>query len=245
MERKFVKNKKAITELILSILFPRHCPICDELVPMGAYICKKCEMALPFIVEPACKKCGKQLEEEEREYCTDCMKKQHAFKQGKALFSYEKELKRSMYRFKYAKRREYADYFAKEAAIRYGAWIKRRGIEVIIPIPMYGPKKKRRGYNQAETFAKSLAKETKLPMKANLMKRVKNTVPQKELDDKGRKDNLKGAFKLKTNIVEYRKILLVDDIYTTGSTMDAAASCLIDAGAGEIYLLSICIGEGY
>ena len=85
----------------------------------------------------------------------------------------------------------------------------------------------------------------KIPVDTKLLKRVKNTVPQKELNDRQRKDNLKRAFQLRTNIVEYSKILLVDDIYTTGSTMDAAAWCLRNAGVEDIYVLSICIGEGY
>ena len=240
-----MKKIQYFKEAAYGILFPRHCPICDEVVTLGTYICGACETKLSYITEPSCKKCGKQLEEEEREYCSDCGRKVHAFQQGKAVFSYKKEMKLSMYRFKYANRREYASFYAKAAAKQYGEWIKRRGIEVIIPIPMYEGKRRKRGYNQAETFAKSLGKEMKIPVDTKLLKRVKNTVPQKELNDRQRKDNLKRAFQLRTNRVEYSKILLVDDIYTTGSTMDAAAWCLRNAGVEDIYVLSICIGEGY
>ncbi len=232
-------------DAILSILFPRHCILCDEVVSLGEYVCRECKGKLPYIQEPSCKKCGKQLESEDREYCGDCQRKQHNFLQGKAIFSYQKEKKLSMYRFKYSNRREYADVYAKMAVARYGKWLEYRGIEAIVPVPMYESKRRKRGYNQAECFAKSLSRELQIPMESRLIKRVKNTVPQKELNDTQRKDNLKGAFQLQTNIVKYSKILLVDDIYTTGSTMDAVADCLMKAGVAEIYVLSVCIGEGY
>lgn len=69
-------------------------------------------------------------------------------------------------------------------------------------------------------------------------------MPQKELNEKQRKANLKGAFQLKSNIVKYKRVLLVDDIYTTGSTIDAVADCFLEIGIEEIYFLSVCIGEG-
>ena len=78
-----------------------------------------------------------------------------------------------------------------------------------------------------------------------MVKRIRNTTPQKELNDVERKINLKKAFQLVPNIVKYRKILIVDDIYTTGSTIDAVAEVLLQAGGGEIYFLCISIGEGF
>ena len=94
-------------------------------------------------------------------------------------------------------------------------------------------------------FAKALSRETGIAVERNLIRRVKNTAPQKALNDRQRKDNLKNAFQVAINIVKYRKILLVDDIYTTGATVDAIAETLQKAGITEIYILSICIGEGY
>ena len=238
---KKVTNGK---EVLYSIFFPRRCPICDEALVYGKDICEKCERGLPYIGEPSCKKCGKQLLDERSEYCPDCSRKVHYYKQGKSIFSYTKGLKRSMYRFKYAGRREYGEFYARIAKERVQGWIVRHGIEVIVPIPMHRHKQRKRGYNQAEVFAKSLGRYLELPVDAGVVRRIKNTIPQKELNDKQRKDNLKGAFQLRTNIVEYRKILLVDDIYTTGTTVDAVARCFLEAGIEEIYFLTVCIGEG-
>lgn len=238
-------RKRAWKEALTSIFFPRRCPICDGAVLCGEKICSPCVKKLPYIKEPACKKCGKQLENERQEYCADCTGKVHYFVQGRAVFSYRAEMKLSMYRFKYSNKREYADFFAEEAVKQYGVWLSRREIDVIVPVPMHAKKQRSRGYNQAEVFAKALGTQTNIPVDKHLVKRIKNTIPQKSLNDRQRKDNLKGAFQVRTNIVKYSKILLVDDIYTTGATIDAIAELLRKAGVQEIYFMSICIGEGY
>ena len=157
---------------------------------------------------------------------------------------YRGAIRKTMYRFKYSNKREYAAFFSEEAERIYGEWIRKKGIEVIIPVPMYGPKKKKRGYNQAECFAKALSERTGILADANLVMRVRDTAPQKELNDIQRKNNLKSAFHCEKNIVQYTKVLLVDDIYTTGSTADAVYEELKKNGVTEVYFLSICIGEG-
>ena len=240
-----MKNRKMWKEMLLSVFFPRRCPLCDEVIPYGRDLCEKCEKKIPYIREPVCKKCGKQLENVKQEYCGDCSRKKHHYIQGKAVFSYQKEMKLSMYRFKYSNKREYADFYAKEAVKKYRTWIEWRGVEVVVPVPMHKKKQRARGYNQAEVFAKKLGRQMNLPVELRLVSRIKNTTPQKELNERQRKDNLKGAFQVKTNIVKYSKILLVDDIYTTGATIDAIAEKLLEAGAKEVYFLSICVGEGY
>ena len=151
----------------------------------------------------------------------------------------------SMYRFKYANRREYAAYYAREAAALYQDWVFKNQIEVIVPVPMYRWKKRRRGYNQAETFARALGRELGLPVDAGLVRRVRNTVPQKELNGGQRAANLKNAFQLAADIVKYKKILLVDDIYTTGTTIDTVSEVLLKGGAERIYYICVSIGAGF
>lgn len=239
---KFVRS---ISEKALGILYPPRCPICDEITEAGGRICPACTGKVWEIGEPVCKKCGKPLEDERREYCPDCAAKKHLYTQGKAVFVYGEGIPKSLYRFKYANKREYAEYYAVRAAKRYGAWLKSRKAEVLVPVPMYFWKKRLRGYNQAEIFARALGRNTGIPVDTRLIKRVRNTAPQKTLNDVQRKSNLKNAFQLVPDIVEYTQIVLVDDIYTTGSTMDAVAGVLLDAGVKNIYYICISIGTGY
>ncbi len=229
----------------LDWLYPPRCPVCDGIMAPGGRICPGCGGEVRTVEEPVCKKCGKPLENERKEYCGDCTHKKHAYCQGKAVFVYRGGIRQSMYRFKYANRREYAEFYADRAAALYGAWVRRNQIEVIVPAPMFSGKKRRRGYDQAEVFARALGRKLDLPVDAGLIRRVKNTVPQKELNEKERQHNLKNAFQLQADIVEYRQVLLVDDIYTTGSTIDAVAETLLAGGVRNVYSICISIGAGF
>lgn len=115
---------------------------------------------------------------------------------------------------------------------------------MIIPVPLHEMRLRDRGYNQAQDFAEELSKLTHIPVDVDLLKRVRNTVPQKELDHKNRGANTKNAFHTTSKDVEYNRVLLVDDIYTTGSTVSAAADSLKSKGVGAVYVLCICIGTG-
>lgn len=234
-----------ILKELTDCFYPPRCPVCDEILSPGVLVCPPCEKEVRPVFEPVCKKCGKPLEDARREYCGDCAQRKHIYKQGKAVFVYRTGIKKSMYRFKYSNRREYAAFYAKCAAEIHGDWIRKKRVEVIVPVPMYIGKKRRRGYNQAEVFARALGKEMGIPVDAKLVKRVRNTTPQKELSNKERQRNLKKAFQLTQDIVKYSKILLVDDIYTTGSTMDAVADTLLSGGAVDIYYICISIGAGF
>lgn len=239
------KHMHFILKELSDCFYPPRCPVCDEILAPGKLICAQCEKEACPVAEPTCRKCGKPIEDTRGEYCSDCVKRSHAYRQGKAVFVYKTGLKKSLYRFKYSNRREYVSFYAKRAAEIHGDWIYRKKIEVIIPIPMYIGKKRRRGYNQAEVFARALGRQLGIPVDAGLVKRVRNTTPQKELNHAERQRNLKKAFHLAQNIVKYKQVLLVDDIYTTGSTMDAVSAVLQDAGVGDIYYLCISIGAGF
>ncbi|MDE6903886.1 MAG: ComF family protein [Lachnospiraceae bacterium] len=229
----------------MDLLYPPRCPICDEVAAEGFSICLKCRKKIRAVEEPVCKKCGKPLGNVRQEFCSDCSKRSHAFAQGKSLWIYEKYVRDSIYRFKYQNRRDYGKVYAKEMAETYGEWICQNHIQAIVPIPLYPGKKKRRGFNQAEEAAVELGRILGIPVKRNLLIRTRDTRPQKELNVSERKNNLKKSFKSTENVVQLEYILIVDDIYTTGSTIDAASLVLREAGAGKIYFCCIGIGADF
>ena len=181
----------------------------------------------------------------ERNFAPTSEKKHHVYTQGKAVFVYEGGIRNSMYRFKYGNKREYAEFYANAAVEKYGVWLNKIKAEVLIPIPMYSRKKRLRGYNQAEVFARELGRKAGILVDEHLVRRVRNTIPQKELNESQRHRNLKNAFQLTADIVEYKRVVLVDDIYTTGSTMDEVSKVLKASGVENIYYICISIGEGY
>ena len=99
---------------ILEILYPARCPVCHGILNGGDGICPQCRKRLTLIKEPKCKKCGKQIEKAEQEYCSDCMRFPHSFDKGGAVFAYDDITRRSIAMFKYHNRREYAKVYAKE-----------------------------------------------------------------------------------------------------------------------------------
>ena len=236
----------AVTEAVLALVYPPRCPVCDEIVAFEdrGKVHPECRKKLFYITGAVCMKCGQPVDNARAEFCFDCGKKHHHYRQGKGVFLYKGDIKQTMYRFKYSNKREYAAFFAGIAAEQYTEWMQRIGAEVIVPVPMYRRKQKLRGYNQAEIFARELSRRTGIPYRMDLVSRTRDTKPQKNLNDTERKNNLKNAFHVSQDIVKYRYILLVDDIYTTGSTVDAIAQAILQTGVIDIYSLSICIGKG-
>lgn len=234
-----------IVDKLLDMIYPRRCPACDGIVPSGdGLICRGCVKRLPYIKEPYCMKCGKELRHEEEEYCEDCRKREHVYTAGRALFSYNEVMQRSVSAFKYKGRQEYAVFYGSEMAKHFKQQLKRWGAQVLIPVPVHKSRYRQRGYNQAALLAKSLSRYTGIPVDEGMLVRSKKTAAQKTLNNKERRKNLQGAFQLAKNVVQYKKIVLVDDIYTTGSTADACAGVLIQGGAEHVYLLCLCIGSG-
>lgn len=229
---------------VLELLYPIRCPVCGMIPEYGMDICPECRVKLQDVMNPVCMKCGKPVADPTIELCYDCSRKQHVFRAARAVFVYDGEAKASLYRFKYAGRQEYAAFYARETIKKYGHWIAYHPIDAIIPVPLHWKRKRKRGYNQAALYARELGKITGLPVWTNILRRVVNTRPQKELDDRERKNNLKNAFKCEKSIVQSKYILLVDDIYTTGSTVDMAASELMRAGAAGVFVICISIGGG-
>ena len=127
-------------------------------------------------------------------------------------------------------------------AHRLGPWICQCGIGLIIPVPLHPSRKRKRGYNQAEWIAKGISDVLHIPVDTHTLYRVRRTKPQKKLNDIERKQNLQGAFSVKCALPSNACILLVDDIYTTGSTVDEAARCLQAAGECKVYVAAVAIG---
>lgn len=236
--------KKTFQGILLDILYPRRCPVCDRAVkPFGSLICETCKEEFGYIKEPYCMKCGKELDKDEAEYCGDCIRHRHLFDSGRAVFAY-KDMSDSIYRFKYKGRQEYALYYAECMAKRLGEWIIRRKPDALVPVPVHSGKKRMRGYNQAEVLARELGRILNIPVETKLIKRVRKTAPMKDLSVSERQNNLKRAFKICRNVVKLSTIIIIDDIYTTGSTIDTMSYELRKAGVRHIYFVTLAIGKG-
>lgn len=231
-------------ETAASLLYPARCPACDQLLGIGTQrMCSSCRRRVHYLSGPLCCRCGKKLSDCEAEYCGDCGRRRHLFTAGRALYEYG-DIAPALYRFKYEGCREYAGFFGRELASQLGGYIRSLKPDGLVPIPMYPAKERRRGYNQASLLAQALGRELNLPVYPKLVSRNRNTRPLKELNSEERVNNLKRAFNLAQNGVKLKTIILVDDIYTTGSTMDQVSTVLLAGGCKRVYFVTLAIGAG-
>lgn len=175
--------------------------------------------------------------------CYDCSKQEHFFDRGFSVFEYQ-QIKESLYRFKYAGRAEYALYYANAANKILGETLKRLNADALIPVPLHWKRLHKRGYNQAHEFASALSQYLHVPVYPGYLKRKVKTAPLKKLTRTQRQNNLKRAFIITRNDVKLKTIIIIDDIYTTGATIDAISKVCREAGIQNIYFLTIAIGNG-
>ena len=254
---------KTFDTYIKPLLFPNRCPACMSVLEFGNRgFCASCRREIVPAIEPSCKICGRPLKDDAKEFCRDCGKIRHFFRQNKAFCTYEGAAKQAIYSLKYHNARWIASIFAEEFVRLHLHWLRNCSPEIIIPAPMFAKKRKARGYDQAQVLAAALSKsiwnqaENRLIPVVPLVKRIRNTVPQKELSVSERRKNLKRAFKLDKSVVElekicsnrgstlFRSVLVVDDIYTTGTTLDAISELLLSERiAKEVYTMTAVVGQ--
>ena len=244
-----MRSSKNVTALLeqgygsfLNLLYPRRCPLCHRILKDShALICPECAGDLRPIQGARCYKCGKPVSEEE-EYCRDCKAAPGAFDQGRGIFLYDDRMKYSIMKYKYFGCREYSRFYGRALYLYGRDQLALWKPDVIVPVPLHWRKLRKRGFNQAELLAEELAKSAGLPVDVSLLKKSRATRSQKKLDAAGRKKNLKKAFQVVGNPSGMR-ILLIDDVYTTGSTMDVLAHALLEKGASHVFFLTVCIGS--
>lgn len=242
---KFRKIPANLWRIVSTWLWPEVCPFCGCASSRG--ICPACQEALELlrVREPRCMQCGKPIRHAEQEYCHDCMHTRHHYDRGLSLWLHREPVRRSIYQFKYHNQRRYGILYTEELIRCYGHMIKRWNPDLIIPIPLHKKRRKKRGYNQAAIISRELGKRLRIPVDDGILIRRIATSPQKGLGHSERKKNVRNAFMMKKEVRRGITVLLVDDIYTTGNTIDAAAEVLKAGGIEKVYFLTISIGQGY
>lgn len=226
-----------IKNFILDILFPPHCISCQR---EGSYLCEDCQSLIEILENLHCPVCGKRLSTINyitSGVCRKCGNKTE-LNGLYAATSYQNKIVRKLIdQFKGTPLvKELAKPLANLIITHFQLLNQRFAGFVLIPVPLYKSRLKQRGFNQAEEISKELSKSLKLSTISDVLIKIKKTLPGVGLSQEERKENIKGAFLVKNkDMIKNQKILLVDDIYTTGSTMSECARVLKTAGAKEIW----------
>ncbi len=207
---------------LINLIFPKHCPLCDEIIEPFAKICEECDI-----------KSYQFLDKSIDDYF------HFSFDDIISVYEYKDVVRDGIKRFKFNSLRENGKFFASKMAeiikLHY-----EQDFDLIVAVPMTLKSKKLRGYNQAEVLAQYLAKELKMPFVNDVLIKTKTNQIQHKLDKSKRRQNVKGVFEVsKTTDIKDKNILLVDDIITTGSTLDECSRVLKSAGANKVYCATI------
>ncbi len=233
---------KGVKEFVTENLFVKDikCIFCGkELNSFSKYCCcDECLKSLPFNDKKICQKCGEKITSLAN-FCLNCKNNaDRGFDKARAPFLYQEPITATIHKLKYFNGKYLADYLNSFLIDEYvlSGW----KADLVVPIPLHEKRLKSRGFNQAELLCEGFNKKLNLPVSVNNFVRIKDTPTQTELTKKEREINLQNAFKVvDKSVFKNKSILLIDDVFTTGSTMEEASFVLKKADAKSVYTLTL------
>jgi len=228
---------------IINFLYPDRCPACRRVIEGQEYLHPECGNAFKTIKEPRCFKCGRRLDTEETDICFQCRENKHSYEYGFAVFEYNETARNAMIDYKKNGWRRNGDFFADEAVKNIGSLLAGMKPEVLIPVPVTKQRRGERGFNQSEYIAERVGERLNIPVDTDILVR-RGKLQQKTLSASERRENAKTAFEC-VGEVPYRRVCIVDDVYTTGSTIEGCSLALKRAGVEETGFMVIFSGVMY
>jgi len=231
-------QKFDLLEAAVSLLFPSVCTICGRSIRAGEYLCGDCETRVTRIVPPFCQKCSEPFEGfiTSRFTCANCAHRTIYFEAAVAAYRGRGIVRQIVHEFKYARQLHLRYLIARwlQAALD-DERLRGHRFDVIVPVPLHPTRQRERGFNQAGVLGELLSAQTSIPAKP-VLERIRYTTTQTALDRAERMENLHNAFRLRKNAdVRGLRVLLVDDVLTTGSTLNECARILKRAGAFSVH----------
>ena len=240
--------KNTLTGLT-EIIFPPRCTICGTLMRENKNFsfCPECFSRIYFIQSPQCTCCGLPFPDSEGEdhFCEECITSKQSFSVARALGKYDKTLLEAIHLFKYRGKIVMGKVLGRLMAEREYKSLTTGNYSLIIPVPLHPKRLKERGFNQSLVLAKEVARKFSISLNFSSLKRIVHTKPQTMLKKKERMSNVKRAFEVKdAEKIKGEKILLIDDVYTTGSTVRECSRVLIRHKAAEVAVLTLARAVG-
>ncbi len=228
---------------IISVFLPPRCIKCGTILSQDDGLCPDCFNEINFISAPYCQKCGQPFEaapSSSKMLCVSCLQKvKTPFRLSRSAVHYDDSSKPLLLSFKFHDRTDNAKTLAKWLNLA-GQDIWKEGVDLIVPIPLHYTRLMKRRYNQSGLLAAELGKMTGLPVDYTAVARHKKTRPQVEFSGHERIKNVKGVFSVKhPEKIKGKRIVLIDDVMTTGSTLKECALAMLSAGAKSVDALTV------
>lgn len=218
---------------ILHIFFPNKCVSCHKIIKYDLLFCEKCETKLVRTQGKRCKTCYAP------EGLCDCQQVPKFFFRSVSPFVYEDSVKNSLLSLKTLKNKRLARFFAEEISELIKKKFKDVRFDAIIPVPLHKDREKERGYNQSKLLCEELSKKLNAPVMDKVLQQHDRAKLQHTLDYKLRRKNVKGIYRAGGIPIECQRVLLVDDIMTSGSTLNECSKMLRIEGVSKIYCASV------
>jgi len=229
-------------DAILDWLYPPTCISCKVLFPLNAperFVCDDCRGLFEPVAAPFCK-CGAPTEAAVSN-CTHCRGRKFYFSHNISAFTYDELMSELINDMKFNSKKRIAQGLGLLWAKEYSGRATLPQADFIVPVPMHRKKQSERGFNQAETITIPLARALKIPMRL-ILRRVFDTIPQSEVHPSLRAENVKDIFEITNGeMVKGKKIILTDDIFTTGASLNECAKALKKAGASHVSCMTLAI----
>ena len=216
----------------LDLLFP---PLCGGCGKAGTRWCSDCQINTQVIPESICKICGRVLEK--HTICAVCRKLQPSYNAARSWAVFDGPLRKAIHHLKYGGDMSLADILARPmlSLLGYQNW----KIDIVVPVPISRTRKETRGFNQAALLALPIALGANYPFQSRALMKTRETETQVGLSLEQRRANVAGAFKAIKQHTLQKRVLVVDDVMTSGATMEMCASALLEAGASCVYGLTL------
>jgi ComF family protein len=228
----------------IDFFFPPRCSFCGEpregLIPAG--VCSACLGHFRRVAPPRCPRCGVGFASDvgEDHLCSDCLGGNGHFTKARALAHYEGILPEIISRFKYRGDSRLAKPLGDLLADYEDPDFSFRDYRLVVPVPLHPRRLRRRGFNQSLLLARRISRRYSLPLNFTALRRIRATAPQTELSGAERQKNIRGAFAVfHEKTIAEKTILLIDDVFTTGATVEECAKVLLKAGARQVDVLTL------
>lgn len=218
--------------------------MCGEILfPDEEGACDRCKKTLSYVEEPLCRICGREIYNESDALCSNCEEHRFSFEYSRSIINYDDKISESLAQIKYKNKLEYLYFFTDCIEKRGKAIIDAMNPQAFLFVPVHKKRLRKRGFNQAEVIAREMSRIFSIPC-LDLLGRKKETRAMKNLGSHERFHNLKDAFYLKTENIKKglpRSVCIVDDIFTTGATMDACSTLALENGIEKVYGFTLFI----
>jgi ComF family protein len=238
---------KTRLDTLASFLYPAVCQLCgsERAAAAEGYVGANCAKHVRFIKEPICDRCGLPFGGEITASfeCANCRETRLWFSHARSVVVANQLMLEIIHRYKYSRALWFEPFLGNLFANAGGPALRNQSWDAILPVPLHPAKRREREFNQAERLARHLGKAAGLPMEARALRRVKPTETQTRLNRAARADNVREAFQVaQPALVKGKRLVLVDDVFTTGATTNECARALHRAGAGAICVWTLARG---